>query len=422
MVRLALTAALAAPLLLTGGAASADDPAASAPYPLPNEQAAPAPHPRRHAPAAPRRPERPAAVPLPARDPRPAAGAVAARAAVSSAREPSAFAPPIGLGGRNEWRVVTDAATGIVIGLPGRLLTQSHDAAHGTAWSSPHGEMRLETFRYTDPSLTLPALFEREKRAPAVRRVEYGNLKDDSFAVGGLQGLKNFSVRATARNGEIRGFALTYDQAMEGIAAPVLAAMATAFTPFPERPAPFAHPERPVEYGSGVVVSKRGDILTSARLAQPCVSLIAGGLGRAERIAAGDGLALLRVYGATKLSPLAPSGGAAGDLTLVGVPDPREQQGRDGLRDLSARAFGDTLALARPLPLAGYAGAAALDAQERLAGLVELSGTQVASAGAPPLRLIGAAAIRRFLAAHGVEPPAPSGSARAAVVRVICVR
>jgi hypothetical protein len=51
-----------------------------------------------------------------------------------------------------------------------------------------------------------------------------------------------------------------------------------------------------------------------------------------------------------------------------------------------------------------------------------LSGTQVASTGAPPLRMIGADAIRRFLAAHGVAAGGEAGNARAAVVRVICVR
>jgi hypothetical protein len=40
--------------------------------------------------------------------------------------------PPITLGGRNQWSTVTGPATGIVLGLPERLLTQSRDTAHGT--------------------------------------------------------------------------------------------------------------------------------------------------------------------------------------------------------------------------------------------------------------------------------------------------
>ena len=49
-----------------------------------------------------------------------------------------------------------------------------------------------------------------------------------------------FSVRAKMRDGEARGFTILYDQMMETIVAPVTAAMVSAFSPFPERSAPFA--------------------------------------------------------------------------------------------------------------------------------------------------------------------------------------
>ena len=49
-------------------------------------------------------------------------------------------------------------------------------------------------------------------------------------------------------------------------------------------------------------------------------------------------------------------------------------------------------------------------------------GSDVASAAAPPLRMIDAGAIRAFLTREGVEPYEGSGTARAGVVRVICVR
>src|SRR5690242_21612315 len=52
-------------------------------------------------------------------------------------------------------------------------------------------------------------------------------------------------------------------------------------------------------YGSGIVVSARGHIVTAARLAEGCQSLVASGLGNAERVAEDKtlGLALLRIYG-----------------------------------------------------------------------------------------------------------------------------
>jgi hypothetical protein len=44
-------------------------------------------------------------------------------------------------------------------------------------------------------------------------------------------------------------------------------------------------------------------------------------------------------------------------------------------------------------------------------------------ASAPPVRLISAGTIRGFLAAHHIETAqTPTGDAKAAVVRIICVR
>ena len=174
----------------------------------------------------------------------------------------------------------------------------------------------------------MSALFEQEKKQPATRKVEYSKLRDDSFFVSGMQGLKNFSVRAQMRDGEIRGFTMLYDQAMEGIVAPVMVAMASAFSPFPQRSAPFAALARPVEYGNGLIVSAQGHIVTDARLTQGCQVIVAAGLGDADRIAddKNHGLALLRVYGPRKFRPVSLIHGAADtktvDVTLTGIPDP----------------------------------------------------------------------------------------------------
>lgn len=203
------------------------------------------------------------------------------------------------------WSVVADPATGIRIGLPAKLVPHAHDAAHGTRWSSAHGEVQVETFRIKDTKLDLAALFEREKSAPATRKMSRSVLRDDSFFISGMQGLKYFSVRAQTRDGEVRGFTMLYDQMMQGIVAPVMVAMASAFSPFPERAAPFATLARPVEYGTGLIVSAHGHIVTTARLTEGCQVMVAAGYGDAERLAVDQdsGLALLRVYGHHKLTP-----------------------------------------------------------------------------------------------------------------------
>jgi hypothetical protein len=331
------------------------------------------------------------------------------------------------------WSVVVDPATGIRIGLPAKLVPQARDAARGTRWSSAHGEVQVETFRINKPGLTLAALFEQEKTQPATRRVEISALHDDNFFISGMQGLKMFSVRAKMRDGEIRGFSILYDQMMESIVTPAVAAMASAFSPFPERSAPYAALARSVEYGTGLVVSAQGHIVTDLRLTQGCQVIIAAGLGDADRVAEDpdNGLALLRVYGQHKISPLAlthdaPDAGKPRDVTLVGIPDPKEQDGSRKLTEIKARlSGGSAIELRQPVPMAGFSGAAALDARGQFLGMMAMSQAVLASveASAPPVRLVSAGTIRGFLAAHHMAAaPAPSADAKASVVRVICVR
>ena len=331
------------------------------------------------------------------------------------------------------WTVVVDPATGVRIGLPIKMVPQARDAAHGTRWSSAHGDVQVETFRIKEPDLKLSALFDQQKREPATRKIEYSVLHDDNFYISGMQGLKKFSVRAQLRNGEVRGFTILFDQMMETIVAPVTVAMASAFSPFPEGSAPFAAMAKSVEYGNGLVVSARGHIVTDRKLASGCQVIVAAGLGDADRIAEDkeNGLALLRVYGPRKLSPLvlAPDAARKGDVTLVGIPDPKEQNGSKKLTEIKARlADGNAIELRQPVPMAGFSGAAALDGQGQFLGMMQMRDFVLASteASAPPVRLITTSAIRDFLAAHNVAPAtqtaALGGDATAAVVRIICVR
>src|SRR5262249_59213900 len=78
-----------------------------------------------------------------------------------------------------------------------------------------------------------------------------------------------------------------------------------------------------------------------------------------------SGLALLRVYGVRDLTPLALATDASkkGDITLVGIPDPKEQNGAKKPTEIKARlASGNAIELRQSVPMAGFSGAAALDA------------------------------------------------------------
>lgn len=325
------------------------------------------------------------------------------------------------------WNVVVDPSTGVRIGLPTKLVPNAQNADHGTRWSSPHGEVQVETFRIKNANLS--ALFDDEKKKPN-RTIEHAALDGDGFIVGGMQGLKYYTVRAKQRDDEVRGFTLYYDQMMEGIVAPVMVAMASAFSPFPDRQVPFASLAKKVEYGTGLIVSAQGHIVTAQRVAQGCQVIVADGLGNAERVAVDEesGLALLRVYGARKLKavPLAREAAKAGDITLIGIPDPQEQNGAKNLTEIKGKLSDSAaIAFARSVPTAGLGGAAALDGKGQFAGIMATSTFTLASAEPtlPPVRLISAATIRDFLdRQHVPAAPAASGDTRASLIRIICVR
>ena len=325
------------------------------------------------------------------------------------------------------WSVVVDPATGVRIGLPTKLVPVARDAARGTRWSSAHGEIQIETFRVK--TMDLAALFEKEKKEPATRKIGTSVMHPDNFFISGMQGLKEFSVKAQMRDGEVRGFTMLYDQAMEGIVAPVMVAMASAFSPFPEHSVPYAELAKPVEYGTGLIVSSLGHIVTDRKLTQGCQVIVAKGIGDVERVADDpeSGLALLRVYGTRKLTPLPLAHGAPkpGDVTLVGMADPKDQDGRKPLSEIKGRLSGEAIELREPVPMAGFSGAAALDPSSKFLGMAEMGSRLLASTAPalPPVRLVPAQTIRAFLEARDVAASTtPSADARASVVRVICVR
>ena len=309
------------------------------------------------------------------------------------------------------WNVMVDPATGIRIGIPAKLAPNARQAKYGTLWTSRHGDVQIETFRIATTD-NLAALFERLKKDPTTRKVEYSVMRADNFIISGLQGLKKFAVRAQLKGGELRGFTMLYDQMMEGIVAPVMVAMASAFAPFPGGGAPYAVLPKSVEYGTGLIVSANGYIVTDRKNAEDCRVILANGLGSAEPIEIDNasGLALLRVYGHRNLTPvkLAPGGAKSGDLTLIGVPDPNTQDGKTNLSELKARLYdGSAIQLRQSMPVAGFSGAAAIDPQGRVVGMMETRGAMLASAepSLPPVRLISAETIRDFLARRHVKMP-----------------
>jgi hypothetical protein len=211
-------------------------------------------------------------------------------------------------------------------------------------------------------------------------------------------------------------------------------AMSSAFAPFANftvAGTADAPPRKRVDYGSGLVVSPTGHVITARQVVEGCQVIVVPSLGNAELAAAqSDGeLALLRVYGAHKLAPIGLLAAASpgGSATLVGVADPQSQGGGAAVSTAATKVGTGTglLPLDSP-PVSGFSGAAALDGKGELLGMTVLKPAVVAgTASAPQAAVVPVAAIRNFLEAHHVAPASGQAGvehAKASVVRVICVR
>jgi peptidoglycan hydrolase-like protein with peptidoglycan-binding domain len=332
------------------------------------------------------------------------------------------------------WRLVDDPVTGARLGLPGKFATKTTALQNGTRWASDQGQLQVETFRI-DTGATLEAVFEQQKKMPR-RRIESNSLQAaDSFVITGMQGLKKMTVRGFAKNGEVRGITILYDQAMEGTMDQLVAPMSSAFVPFTTGftvAGSADAPRRKVEYGTGVFVSAIGHVLTDRNLIDSCNVIALPGLGNAERVAtdvSGE-LVLLRVYGARNLTPVGLTGGAppvSSGLTLLGVPDPQAQSGGAAIATVNAKLGAEaSTRLLETAPALGFAGAAALDGQGRFAGMVVMKAPMVAGPGGPPqAAIVPVDRIRNFLEANYVAPSSSKPGVedtKASVTRVICVR
>jgi S1-C subfamily serine protease len=332
------------------------------------------------------------------------------------------------------WTMVDDAVTGARLGLPTRQVPNRSQGKSGTRWASAQGQVQVETFKIREPGTTLAAVYEQQKKEPPTRRLEVNFVRPDFFILSGMQNLKRFYVRAEIKDGEVRGMTVLYDQATEPIMDPVVVVMSSAFAAFPGVSGVAqigAAPKRKVEYGTGIVVSAAGHILTDRQVVDGCNVIVVSGHGDADRQAEDKtaDLALLRLHGAPDLLPatFAADGPRGSDLTLLGIADPQGQGGGSAVSTMAARLKGDA---AEPVPQSGFSGGAALDGEGRVVGMVALRMPIVASAGAtdapPQATVVPAPRIRAFLDGQRIAPTTSGRSgpdgAKASLVRVICVR
>ncbi|MCK1619672.1 peptidoglycan-binding protein [Bradyrhizobium sp. 159] len=328
------------------------------------------------------------------------------------------------------WKIVTEPTTGARLGIPGKLVPQQASDASGAKWTSPTGTVQVLLSRRQEVNPTSARLADLEKE-PSGRKVDYTVVKPDFFVLSGLQGLKKFYVRGTFKGDEVRTMTILYDQAAENVVEPVVIAMSSAFNAFPSGPQAAPPPRKTVDYGTGIVVSDDGAIVADRLVTDGCLTITIGGYGSADRLAEDKehDLALLHVYGARGLKPLSLAGDAAkASADVIGIADPQSQGGATGVSSLKAAlapVTNSNSALSPP-PALGFSGSPAIGADGRFAGIALLKPATVAgpatSVPASQGVMIAAETVRDFLKANGVAANGTSTDAKAAVVRVICVR
>ncbi len=325
------------------------------------------------------------------------------------------------------WRLLTDAPSGVRLGIPSKLTPQATSAASSSRWTAANGAVEITISRREDAAPTTAKLADAERTNPAGRKIEYSLVRPDFFVLSGLQGAQKFYLRGAFSGRQVRILTVLYDPAQDAVMQPIVVAMSSAFTPFPAATSVAAR-RKPVDYGTGVIVSGDGAILTDRMLVDACTSLVVAGHGNAERLAEDkpSGLALLQLYGANGLRPinLAP-GPATQSVSLIGIADPQNQGGGNAV-SRSAATVGPSASLS-PAPGLGFSGAAAIDPSGNFTGMALMRSVVVAGAvdgvATNEATLVSAEMVRAFLRAQKIADPAkPATDPQAAVVRVICVR
>ncbi|RXH19647.1 peptidoglycan-binding protein [Bradyrhizobium guangzhouense] len=329
------------------------------------------------------------------------------------------------------WKIVTEMTSGARLGIPGKLVPNQATDANGSKWTSPTGTVQVLLSRRKEANPTTAKLADAEKKEPAGRKVDYTVVKPDFFVMSGLQGLKKFYVRGTFKGDEVRIMTILYDQAMENTVEPVVIAMSSAFSAFPSGPQAGPPPRKTVEYGTGIIVSDDGAILADRLVTDSCLAITIGGYGNADRLAEDKehDLALLHIYGARGLKPLSLASGAAKTgVDVVGIADPQSQGGAAGVSSVKGALVPVTSSdsALTPPPAVGFSGSPAIDGDGKFAGIALLKPAMVAGPAttlpASQAVMVSAETVRDFLKANAVTVNGTSTDAKAAVVRVICVR
>ena len=224
--------------------------------------------------------------------------------------------------------VVTDARTGIKIGLPLKLLPKSSQTKDGTRYASPDNTAALEASLSREAEATLEQRFDTLRTETAQRKITYKVLRPGFFVLVGETAGTIFYTRYVRgeQAGEkmLAAYTLTYPATARGTYDVIAVAVANSFEPFAGKPrvAAAEHdmadtaPTKPYLAANGVVVAS-GLVLTSMP-AQSCREVQIGGRGvKITQQEKSSGLTLLEAPNVTGPALSLRSGELEADMPVV---------------------------------------------------------------------------------------------------------
>lgn len=134
--------------------------------------------------------------------------------------------------------LVDDAATGVRMPLPLTLAKDRGPTDVGNVWRSAGDGVEIETVRIADTGQTLNGLFEALSEPTDSRTVTYATFEDEWFVVTGKEADRSYYMRFAGRDGDLRGFSISYEFAEAPRIDPYVVVASNLFEPFAGEPQP----------------------------------------------------------------------------------------------------------------------------------------------------------------------------------------